>query len=104
MKHLHDYFNMVDDFVDQAKHACRLRWALCAVITVDVFDIPVFNTGLLDLRWTDLVIFLLGFIVFGSVVHWRTKIVERNLRAKHRVAIHDLGGRPDQHLNGGDSK
>lgn len=104
MKHLHHYFNMVDDLVDQAKYACRLRWALWAAITVGVFDIPVFSTGILDLRWTDLMIFLLGFTVFVLVVLWRTKIVERNLRAEHRVVIRDLDRRLRRRRQRRDSK
>lgn len=100
MKHLSNYLEMVDDLVIQAKELCVLRWLLLLA----VLDVPLLDTSIVDLGWTDLPILLGVLIAWGSVVLWRRKVVERKVRGKHRVVIDDLDRRLDQCLNGADSK
>lgn len=104
MKHLSNYLEMVDDLVSQAKEVCLLRW-LVLLTLLGAFDIfPPFSTSIVDLEWSDLPIILGGLIAWGFLIHWRRKVVEREVRAKHRVVIDDLDRRLDQCLNATDSK
>lgn len=100
MKHLSNYLEMVDDLVSQAKELCLLRWLVLLTFLGTLDFIPPFTTSIMDLEWSDLPIILGGLIAWGLLIHWRRKVVERKVRAKHRVVIDDLDRRLDQGLNG----